>query len=439
MPSSKTPCTVPIFDTSVAAALIAPNPSSMTSRDGSYQQKINIEKNDTAEQDETQKKSSVTIDERFYAADPVKLQKLRDEKPWTKSDNQQPEQSLTTPTTTYTSKRPVAKFFASVALSPSAVTKMMMHCQSGVEKGISLGGNPIEVMGLMLGRPDPFKPSNLIVTDAFPLPIEGFETRVIADDQSVINHMISLGERLEETRREKFMGWYHSHPFDLVLGEESRSHCFLSQTDLSTQLQWQRAEDPHGNPFCAIVVDPLRSMYLGTPQLKAFRAYPPEYQSNIANECPDKSVISSERLRLERWGSCWNRYYELDVEYYMCDASRSILGDLTKSFLWMKSFEREGNDEYDESGGGIGTGVVKLSTLREIAANARATVGSSASRIMVEGGPSSMGIGRTGIGSHGIKSSAVEHVVQKLQTAAIKALTKQSTRRIQAKVFKNPL
>ena len=125
-------------------------------------------------------------------------------------------------------------------------------------------------MGLMLGRPDPHKPTNLIVTDAFPLPIEGFETRVIADDQNVINHMISLGERLEGTRKEKFMGWYHSHPFDLVLGEESRSHCFLSQTDLTTQLQWQRAEDPHGNPFAAIVVDPLRSMYLGTPQLKAF-------------------------------------------------------------------------------------------------------------------------------------------------------------------------
>lgn len=96
--------------------------------------------------------------------------------------------------------------------------------------------------GLMLGRPDITQPNRLIVTDVFPLPIEGFETRVIADDQDVINHMIALGESLEVTRREKFMGWYHSHPFDL----SDNSHCFLSQTDLSTQLQWQRAEDPHG-------------------------------------------------------------------------------------------------------------------------------------------------------------------------------------------------
>lgn len=39
------------------------------------------------------------------------------------------------------------------------------------------------------------------------------------------------------------MGWYHSHPFDV---DEQHSHCYLSNTDLSTQLQWQRAEDPHG-------------------------------------------------------------------------------------------------------------------------------------------------------------------------------------------------
>ena len=100
---------------------------------------------------------------------------------------------------------------------------------------------------------------------------------------------------------------YHSHPFDLG----DHSHCFLSQTDLSTQLQWQRAEDPHGNPFVAIVLDPLRSIHRSAPELKAFRAYPPEYNSPTPNECPDGSVEASEQTRLEHWGSCWNRYYEL--------------------------------------------------------------------------------------------------------------------------------
>jgi COP9 signalosome complex subunit 5 len=200
-----------------------------------------------------------TAENARYSYDEEKLRKLKSDAPWMKNP----------------------KYFKAVAVGPTAVMKIMMHCQSGVDKGIAKGGNPIEVMGLL--------------------------TRVVADDENVSNHMIALGDVLEITRKEHFMGWYHSHPFDL--GENS--HCFLSQTDLSTQLQWQRAEDPHGNPFVAIVVDPLRSLHTGTPELKAFRAYPPEYTSSQFGECPDGSVEAVEQQRLELWGSCWNRYYEL--------------------------------------------------------------------------------------------------------------------------------
>lgn len=245
-----------------------------------------------------------------YSFDPEKLSKFRESKPWMKDP----------------------KHFQKVALSPSAIMKMMMHCQSGVDKGIQKGGNPTEVMGLLLGRPDPENPKTLVVTDAFPLPIEGFETRVIADDQDVVNHMISLGECLEGTRLERYFGWYHSHPFDL--GEHS--HCFLSQTDLSTQLQWQRAEDPHGNPFVAIVIDPLRSAHTGSPEIKAFRAYPPEYNSSVPNECPDGSVEPSDHARLELWGSCWNRYYELKVEYFMSSSARTVMEQLTQDYMWTR-------------------------------------------------------------------------------------------------------
>jgi COP9 signalosome complex subunit 5 len=213
----------------------------------------------------------------------------------------------------------------------------MMHCQSGVNKGIKKGGNPIEVMGMLLGRPDPNTPKTLVVTDAFPLPIEGFETRVVADDVNVVNHMIALGECLERTRHEKFMGWYHSHPFDLG----PNSHCFLSQTDLSTQLQWQRAEDPHGNPFVAVVLDPLRTIHRGIPEIKAFRAYPPEYNSNTPNECPDGSILDDEQSRLELWGSCWNRYYVLEVEYFMSSHARNVLQQLTQDYMWIRTLSRQ--------------------------------------------------------------------------------------------------
>ena len=65
--------------------------------------------------------------------------------------------------------------------------------------------------------------------------------------------------RAVQTRKERFMGWYHSHPFDV----EVHTHCFLSSTDISTQLSWQRAEDPHGNPWLAIVV---RSYFQQSPK-----------------------------------------------------------------------------------------------------------------------------------------------------------------------------
>jgi COP9 signalosome complex subunit 5 len=120
------------------------------------------------------------------------------------------------------------------------------------------------------------------------------------------------------------MGWYHSHPFDT----EVYSHAYLSSTDLSTQLLWQRSEDPNGNPFLAIVVDPLRSLAKNKPDLKAFRVFPPEHSGND-NETPDGKIVYDDNTRLQLWGTCWNRYYMLDAEYYMNDLAAKVMGILT--------------------------------------------------------------------------------------------------------------
>lgn len=40
-----------------------------------------------------------------------------------------------------------------------------MHACSGVERGMKAGGKPVEVMGLMIGRPDAESPNTLVVTD----------------------------------------------------------------------------------------------------------------------------------------------------------------------------------------------------------------------------------------------------------------------------------
>ena len=90
------------------------------------------------------------------------------------------------------------KYFKKVRISPSAAMKMLMHACAGVERGMKApGGKPVEVMGLMIGRPDADSPNTLVVTDVFPLPVEGAETRVLADDTEVQNYMIGLGESLE--------------------------------------------------------------------------------------------------------------------------------------------------------------------------------------------------------------------------------------------------
>ena len=207
--------------------------------------------------------------------------------------------------------------------------KMMSHAVSGVEKGVASGGKPVEVMGLLLGRPGIGPDRNsLIVTDAFALPIDGFETKVVADDQQVINFMIELSDTLELTRKDKFMGWYHSHPFDV----EVNSHCFFSTTDVQTQLHWQRSEDPHGNPWIGIVIDPLRSLAKGRPELGAFRAFPPEY-TPPNNMCPDDAIVT-DNSRVDRWGAAWNRYHALEIQYFMSSLSSRISSTISQNFLW---------------------------------------------------------------------------------------------------------
>jgi len=274
----------------------------------------------------------ISARDKFYAIDETKLEEVRINKLWMQDP----------------------KYFKKVMVSPSATMKMLMHANSGVEKGMNTGGKPVEVMGLMMGRPDTDTPDSLVVTDVFPLPIEGAETRVLADDQEVINYMISLGESLELTRKEKFMGWYHSHPFDV----EVHSHCFLSSTDISTQLQWQRAEDPHGNPWLAIVIDPLRSLAKGKPEFGAFRVYPPDFTAPL-NETPDGKIVTDDTARVERWGTCWNRYYTLDIDYFMSSLAAGVMGILTENFLWMHTLgstpmlEKETRERFSERIGAV--------------------------------------------------------------------------------------
>jgi COP9 signalosome complex subunit 5 len=349
--------------------------------------------------------SSSTSADAYYAIDDAKLDAVRAQKAWM-SD---------------------AKYFQRVHISPSATIKMMMHGQSGVEKGIKQSGKPLEVMGLLLGRPCTEDPRSIIITDAQALPIEGFETRVVADDEAVLNYMIALQESYELSRKERFCGWYHTHPFDV----DVNSHCFLSNTDITTQLQWQRGEDPHGNPFVAIVLDPLRSLAKNKPELAAFRVFPPDY-TPPQNQTPDGTFVADDRLRVERWGACWNRYYKLETSFFMSRVARQTLSILKDNFLWHNSFtctpmlepeqqqrlaERVGNvsDKLDVfgrrsgaggGGGGIGGGSGAMGLMMEgLVPPAAAGVGSgvdipaAAAAAAGRGGVDEVPVGVTGVGA----------------------------------------
>jgi COP9 signalosome complex subunit 5 len=230
------------------------------------------------------------------------------------------------------------KYFKKVLISSVAAMKMMAHASTGVETGMT-GPNrmPTEIMGLVEGHINTDDPSSLVVTDVFPLPVEGTETNVVADSDDVILTMVSLSDALEKTRdtgdphHRTFMGWYHSHPFDV--GEHS--NCFLSSTDVSSQLIWQIPEDKTGNPWFALVVDPLRGLAQGRPEIGAFRCYPTTYvpPKGLA---PDGVIWSDEKARNKRWGESCISYYNLEVEYWMSNASSSFMDVIARDFKWVR-------------------------------------------------------------------------------------------------------
>ncbi len=66
-----------------------------------------------------------------------------------------------------------------------------------------------------------------------------------------------------------------------------------------------------------------------------FRCYPGSY-TPPENQLPDFSIDTTD-ARVTRWGSCWKSYYVVETNYFTSEVSRSLLGILSKSFLWMRA------------------------------------------------------------------------------------------------------
>ncbi|KAH8724162.1 JAB1/Mov34/MPN/PAD-1 ubiquitin protease-domain-containing protein, partial [Phaeosphaeriaceae sp. PMI808] len=211
-------------------------------------------------------------------------------------------------------------YFTSVRISAVALLKMVMHARSG---------GSLEVMGLMLGK---IEAHTFVVTDAFRLPVEGTETRVNAQDEAN-EYMVEFLQRAREQGQcDNAVGWYHSHP---------GYGCWLSGIDVNTQKTQQQFQDP----FCAIVIDPDRTVSAGKVEIGAFRTFPQQYIEEKEKASPgagrhggvDSDGFQTIPLgKIEDFGAHAAHYYPLQVSHYKSSLDANILEALWNKY-WVQT------------------------------------------------------------------------------------------------------
>eukprot|EP01084_Bolivina_argentea_P290562 499121_1 len=264
----------------------------------------NKNKNKDESKDDKKEAHEIPLRDIIYTYNDKKIDALNKEKPWKKDP----------------------KYFKKCRINVLAATKMVKHAIQGVNQGRKKGGLPIEIMGLLVGRPDP-DTNTLVIMDCIELPVEGSETRVVADDEKVLGFMTRMQDRIEELRKDRFIGWYHSHPFEVG----AHSNAFFSGTDVNTQLLWQM----QFGKWVGIVVDPLRCLSKQKVELLCFMAYPPNYDPP-KNQGPDGVIIDSKDLLAKRWGAAYNRYYSLKHSFFMGSLVRHNLEMMSRKHLWIR-------------------------------------------------------------------------------------------------------
>eukprot|EP00456_Euglypha_rotunda_P070194 TRINITY_DN6211_c0_g1_i23.p1 TRINITY_DN6211_c0_g1~~TRINITY_DN6211_c0_g1_i23.p1 ORF type:complete len:355 (+),score=65.36 TRINITY_DN6211_c0_g1_i23:136-1065(+) len=202
--------------------------------------------------------------------------------------------------------------------------KMLKHALSGVHEGQKEGGLSLEVMGLLIGKPEG---STIVVLDAVPLPVKGEANFVEAGPQIGILQA-ALSDSIETKRKENFIGWYHSHPFDVTTHTVS----FLSGTDVQTQTAFQLSMPL----WTSIVIDPLRSLAKQKPEMGCFRVYPVTYDSS-QSIAPDGTQVVDKDLTAARWGITYYRYYALQTDYFMSSLGKKFVDIMSSNNLWIRA------------------------------------------------------------------------------------------------------
>ncbi|KAH6625230.1 JAB1/Mov34/MPN/PAD-1 ubiquitin protease-domain-containing protein [Boeremia exigua] len=211
-------------------------------------------------------------------------------------------------------------YFTSVRISAVALLKMVMHARSG---------GSLEVMGLMMGK---IEAHTFVVTDAFRLPVEGTETRVNAQDEAN-EYMVEFLQRArDQGQLDNAVGWYHSHP---------GYGCWLSGIDVNTQKTQQQFSDP----FCAVVIDPDRTVSAGKVEIGGFRTFPDTYVQDkekgatMRNGAAGVETDGFQTIplgKIEDFGAHANHYYPLDVSHYKSTLDAKLLEALWNKY-WVQT------------------------------------------------------------------------------------------------------
>lgn len=227
----------------------------------------------------------------IYKHDAAQQKALREEAPWKKDP----------------------KFFRRARIAAIALIKMVTHARSG---------GAIEVMGLMQGKIT--GAGDIIVMDAFALPVEGTETRVNAGAEAY-EYMIQYDESSKKVSRpENVVGWYHSHP---------GYGCWLSGIDVGTQKENQLYQDP----FLAVVIDPNRTISAGSVEIGAFRTFPADYIKQNAPESQEYQNIPIGKI--EDFGVHADSYYPLEVSHFKSSLDTKLLEALWNKY-WVTTLSQ---------------------------------------------------------------------------------------------------
>merc|ERR1712232_490495 len=83
-----------------------------------------------------------------------------------------------------------------------------------------------------------------------------------------------------------------------------------------------------GEPWLAIVIDPVRTCSTGKVEIGAFRTYPQGYKPPDEGPSEYQSIPLS---KIEDFGVHQNQYYQLDVSFFKSSTDSQLL-----SLLWNK-------------------------------------------------------------------------------------------------------